>query len=91
IADGVTAVYAGMMVALPPDWWRRYDQLPATTLGQLVRLLAVHVDPRSERRKRRDRLSAKSQALLRAATLERLLHDDGDDAAANVFSLRTIA
>ncbi|WP_321897371.1 type II toxin-antitoxin system Phd/YefM family antitoxin [Burkholderia cepacia] len=92
IADGVAAIYAGMMIALPPDWWRRYDQLPATTLGQIVRLLAVHVDPRSERRKRRDnRLSAKSQALLRAATLERLLHDDGDDAATNVFSLRTIA
>ncbi|WP_431825355.1 type II toxin-antitoxin system Phd/YefM family antitoxin [Burkholderia sp. F1] len=92
IADGVAATYAGMMIALPPDWWRRYDQLPATTLGQIVRLLAAHVDPRSERRKRRDnRLSAKSQALLRAATLERLLHDDGDDAATNVFSLRTIA
>ncbi|AOI73688.1 prevent-host-death protein [Burkholderia ubonensis] len=92
IADGVAATYAGMMIALPPVWWRRYDQLPATTLGQIVRLLAAHVDPRSERRKRRDsRLSAKSQALLRAATLERLLHDDGDDVATNVFSLRTIA
>ena len=92
IADGVTATYAGMMIALPPDWWQRYDQLPATTLGQIVRMLAVHVDPRSERRRRRDnRLSAKSQALLRAATLERLMHDDGDDPAANVFSLRTIA
>lgn len=92
IADGVTATYAGMMIALPPDWWRRYDQLPAATLGQIVRMLAVHVDPRSERRRRRDnRLSAKSQALLRAATLEHLLHDDGGDPAANVFSLRTIA
>ena len=92
IADGVEATYAGMMIALPPDWWQRYDQLPATTLGQIVRMLAVHVDPRSERRRRRDnRLSTKSQALLRAATLERLLHDDGDDPAANVFSLRTIA
>ncbi|VWB10276.1 prevent-host-death protein [Burkholderia arboris] len=92
IADGVAATYAGMMIALPPDWWRRYDQLPAATLGQIVRMLAVHVDPRSERRRRRDnRLSAKSQALLRAATLESLLHDDGGDPAANVFSLRTIA
>lgn len=92
IADGVAATYAGMMIALPPDWWRRYDQLPAATLGQIVRMLAAHVDPRSERRRRRDnRLSAKSQALLRAATLEHLLHDDGGDPAANVFSLRTIA
>ncbi len=92
IADSVAATYAGMMIALPPGWWRRYDQLPATTLGQIVRMLAVHVDPRSERRRRRDnRLSAKSQALLRAATLEHLLHDDGGDPAANVFSLRTIA
>nr|WP_234015370.1 transposase [Burkholderia sp. BE12] len=92
IADGVTATYAGMMIALPPDWWQRYDQLPATTLGQIVRMLAVHVDPRSERRRRRDsRLSSKSQALLRAATLECLLHDNGDDPAASVFSLRTIA
>ncbi len=92
IADGVAATYAGMMIALPPDWWRRYDQLPAAALGQMVRMLAVHVDPRSERRRRRDnRLSAKSQALLRAATLECLLHDDGGDPAASVFSLRTIA
>ncbi|MEN2472267.1 type II toxin-antitoxin system Phd/YefM family antitoxin [Burkholderia sp. GS2Y] len=92
IADSVAATYAGMMIALPPGWWRRYDQLPAATLGQIVRMLAVHVDPRSERRRRRDnRLSAKSQALLRAATLEHLLHDDGGDPAANVFSLRTIA
>gem|GEM_PF-735600 len=92
IAAGVAAAYAGMMIALPPDWWRRYDQMPATALAQIVRLLAIHVDPRSERRKRREnKLSAKSQALLRAATLERLLHDDGDDAASNVFSLRTIA
>nr|WP_236655054.1 type II toxin-antitoxin system Phd/YefM family antitoxin [Burkholderia pyrrocinia] len=92
IADGVTATYAGMMIALPPEWWARYDQLPATALGQIVRMLAVHVDPRSERRRRREqRLSAKSQALLRAATLEHLMHDDGDDPAANVFSLRTIA
>ncbi|MBA5760330.1 type II toxin-antitoxin system Phd/YefM family antitoxin, partial [Escherichia coli] len=43
IADGVAATYAGMMIALPPDWWRRYDQLPAATLGQIVRMLAVHV------------------------------------------------
>lgn len=92
IAAGVAAAYAGMMIALPPDWWRRYDQMPAATLAQIVRLLAIHVDPRSERRKRREnKLSAKSQALLRAATLERLLHDKGDDAASNVFSLRTIA
>ncbi|WP_231130521.1 type II toxin-antitoxin system Phd/YefM family antitoxin [Burkholderia cepacia] len=92
IAEGVAATYAGMMIALPPDWWRRYDRLPAATLGQIVRMLAVQVDPRSARRRRRDnRLSAKSQALLRAATLERLLHDDGGDPAANVFSLRTIA
>ncbi|MBR7971583.1 type II toxin-antitoxin system Phd/YefM family antitoxin [Burkholderia vietnamiensis] len=92
IAEGVTATYAGMMIALPPGWWQRYDQLPATTLGQIVRMLAVHVDPRSERRRRRDsRLPSKSAALLRAATLERLLHDGGDDPAANVFSLRTIA
>ncbi len=92
IGDGVAATYAGMMIALPPDWWQRYDQLPATALGQIVRMLAAHVDPRSERRRRRDsRLSAKSQAMLRAATLERLMHDDGDDPAANVFSLRTIA
>ena len=54
-------------------------------------MLAVHVDPRSERRRRDNRLSAKSQALLRAAARERLMHDDGDDPAANVFSLRTIA
>ncbi|MBN3838811.1 type II toxin-antitoxin system Phd/YefM family antitoxin [Burkholderia sp. Ac-20349] len=92
IAEGVATTYVGMMIALPPDWWRRYDQLPAATLGQIVRMLAVHVDPRSERRRRRDnRLSAKSQALLRAATVEHLLHDDGGDPAANVFSLRTIA
>ncbi|WP_152986076.1 type II toxin-antitoxin system Phd/YefM family antitoxin [Burkholderia sp. lig30] len=92
IAAGVRAAYAGMMIALPPEWWRRYDQVPATTLGHLVHLLATHVDPRSERRKRRDhRVSGKSHALRRAATLDRLLHDDGDDPASNPFSPRTIS
>ncbi|WP_230965187.1 type II toxin-antitoxin system Phd/YefM family antitoxin [Burkholderia pseudomultivorans] len=92
IATGVRAAYAGMMIALPPAWWRRYDRLPATALGETVRLLAGHVDPRSERRRRREsRLTVKAQAMLRAATVEGLLHDEGDDAASNVFSLRTIA
>ncbi|WP_185732293.1 type II toxin-antitoxin system Phd/YefM family antitoxin [Burkholderia sp. Bp8963] len=92
IAAGVRAAYAGMMIALPPSWWRRYDQLPATALGEAVRLLAGHVDPRSERRKRREnRLTVKSQAQLRAATVDGLLQDEGDDAASNVFCLRTIA
>lgn len=92
IATGVRMAYAGMMIALPPAWWRRYDQLPATALGEAVRLLAGHVDPRSERRRRREsRLTVKSQALLRAAAVDGLLHDEGDDATSNVFSLRTIA
>ncbi len=92
IAGGVRGAYIGMMIALPPAWWQRYDLLSIGTLGTLLRLLAHHVDPRSERRKRREhRLSAKSQTLLRAATLDRLLHDDNDDLTSNVFSLRTIA
>ncbi|BCQ56868.1 hypothetical protein BLKGLAD_59300 [Burkholderia gladioli pv. gladioli] len=92
VAAGVRLAYAGMMIALPPAWWRRYDHLSIGSLGTLLGLLAHHVDPRSERRRRREhRVSAKSQALLRTATLDRLLHDDNDDLASNVFNLRTIA
>ncbi|GAB7537862.1 type II toxin-antitoxin system Phd/YefM family antitoxin [Burkholderia sp. 3C] len=92
LAAGVRAAYTGMMIALPPAWWRRYDHLSIGSLGALLRLLAHHVDPRSDRRKRREhRLSAKSQALLRTATLDRMLHDDNDALTANMFSPRTIA
>ncbi|NIE89179.1 type II toxin-antitoxin system Phd/YefM family antitoxin, partial [Burkholderia sp. Tr-860] len=92
IAAGVRAAYLGMMIALPPAWWQRYDHLSIGTLGTLLRLLAHHLDPRSERRRRREHsISAKSRTLLRTATLDRLLHDDNDDLTSNVFSLRTVA
>ncbi|WP_445223335.1 type II toxin-antitoxin system Phd/YefM family antitoxin [Burkholderia sp. Ac-20379] len=92
IAASMRSAYAGMMIALPPAWWRRYDHLSIGTLGSLAKLLAHHVDPRSDRRKRRDHsLSAKSRAQLRAATLDRLLHDEHDGLTSNVFSLRTVA
>ncbi|QDQ81813.1 type II toxin-antitoxin system Phd/YefM family antitoxin [Paraburkholderia megapolitana] len=92
ISTGIEAAYGGMMIALPPENWRRYDQLPAAELGQIVRRLAVHIDPRSERRRRQEnKLSAKSQARLRAGTVERLLHGDMELDALGPFRLPTIA
>ncbi|WP_258187435.1 type II toxin-antitoxin system Phd/YefM family antitoxin [Trinickia symbiotica] len=92
IAAGVRSTYAGMMIALPPESWRRYDQLPATELDELLHRLAVHVDPRSERRKRREnKLSSKSQASMRAATVDSLLREEDETVSAHAFRLRTIA
>lgn len=92
IAAGVEATYAGMMIALPPEGWGRYDQLTATELGEIVRHLAIHVDPRSERRKRREnKVSARAQARLRNATLDSLLRDEADFDVAGPLKLRTIA
>lgn len=92
MANGIEGAYGGMMIALPPDNWRRYDRLPDAALRDIARHLAVHVDPRSMRRKRRDhKVSAKSQARLLATTLEHLLREDAELAAAGFSRLRTIA
>lgn len=92
IASGMETAYGGMMIALPPDNWRRYDTLSDPALRDLAQQLAVHVDPRSLRRRRRDRkVSAKSQARLLAATLDHLLRDDGQRAADGFATLPTIA
>ncbi|PQV46069.1 IS4 family transposase [Paraburkholderia sp. BL21I4N1] len=92
MASGIEGAYGGMMIALPPDNWRRYDRLPDAALREIARHLAVHVDPRSMRRKRRDhKVSAKSQARLLATTLEHLLREDAELAAAGFSRLRTIA
>ncbi|RAS38966.1 antitoxin Phd_YefM of type II toxin-antitoxin system [Paraburkholderia bryophila] len=91
MANGIQAAYGGMMIALPPDNWRRYDRLPDAALRDIARHLAVHVDPRSMRRKRRDhKASAKAQARLLATTLEHLLREDAE-LAAGFSRLRTIA
>jgi hypothetical protein len=92
MATGIGAAYTGMMIALPPDDWRRFDTLPDSEMREILWCLAIHLDPRSERRKRRDqRTDTKSQASLRAATLERLLRDDGELHAAGPFKPHTIA
>lgn len=92
IAAGVEAAYGGMMIALPAENWRRYDRLPESGLCRILRHLAVHLDPRSERRKRRDdRASARSQARLRAATLASLLPEEGALYSAAPFKPHTIA
>nr|WKF56254.1 hypothetical protein HUO10_000704 [Paraburkholderia busanensis] len=92
IAAGIETAYGGMMIALPPEDWRCYDKLSDIALRDLARQLAVHVDPRSLRRRRRDhKVSAKSQARLLATTLDHLLRDDAQRAAAGFAALPTIA
>ncbi|MGG1948130.1 type II toxin-antitoxin system Phd/YefM family antitoxin [Trinickia sp. NRRL B-1857] len=92
ITTGISAAYTGMMIALPPEDWRRFDTLPDSEVREILWRLAIHLDPRSERRKRRDqRTDTKTQASLRAATLERLLRDDGELHAAGPFKPHTIA
>lgn len=92
ISTGIEVAYGGMMIALPPESWRRYDKLSDVELRDIARQLAVHVDPRSMRRKRRDhKVSVKSQARLLATTLEHLLREDAEVGAAGFSRLRTIA
>ncbi|WP_162878228.1 type II toxin-antitoxin system Phd/YefM family antitoxin [Trinickia diaoshuihuensis] len=89
---GIDSAYPGMMIALPPEDWRRFDTFPDSDIREILWRLAIHLDPRSERRKRRDqRAYTKTQASLRAATLERLLRDDGEPHSAGPFKPHTIA
>jgi hypothetical protein len=91
MASGVCETYKGMMIALPPECWRRYDQMIVPEVGEIVCCLAEHVDPRSRRRQKRDRAASKSQEESRAMTLERLLYGHGETVLTGTFNMRTIA
>jgi len=91
MASGVGETYKGMMIALPPECWRRYDQMIVPEIGEIVRCLAEHVDPRSRRRHKRDRAASKAQEEGRALTLERLLYGHGETVLTGSFNMRTIA
>ncbi|WP_233834866.1 type II toxin-antitoxin system Phd/YefM family antitoxin [Paraburkholderia sp. ZP32-5] len=91
MASGVCETYKGMMIALPPECWRRYDQMIVPEVGEIVRCLAEHVDPRSRRRQKRDRAASKAQEEGRALTLERLLYGHGETVLTGSFNMRTIA
>jgi PHD/YefM family antitoxin component YafN of YafNO toxin-antitoxin module len=91
MASGVCETYKGMMIALPPEYWRRYDQMIVPEVGEIVCCLADHVDPRSRRRQKRDKVSLKSQEEGRALTLERLLYGHGETMLTGSFNMRTIA
>jgi len=91
MAAGVCETYKGMMIALPSEFWRRYDQMIVPEVGEIVRCLADRVDPRSRRRQKRDRVSSKSQEEGRALTLERLLYGHGEAMLTGSLNMRTIA
>ncbi|KLU24860.1 hypothetical protein EOS_17840 [Caballeronia mineralivorans PML1(12)] len=81
IATGIRATYAGVMIAVPAEFWRRYDQLAPGDLGDILRKIAAHVDPRSAHKQRREpTASPETKAILRAATLDVMFRrEEGED------------
>ncbi|WP_323120578.1 type II toxin-antitoxin system Phd/YefM family antitoxin [Burkholderia alba] len=81
-ATGVRATYAGMMIAVPGEFWRRYDHLTPGQLGRLLASIGTNVDSRSARKQRRElRIAPEAKAALRAASLDAMLCDaSGGDA-----------
>jgi hypothetical protein len=74
MATGVRTAYAGMMIAVPSEFWQRYDQLAPDDLCDILRKIAPHVDSRSSNRQRREPgASPETKAMLRAATLDVML------------------
>ncbi|HEY3599394.1 MAG TPA: type II toxin-antitoxin system Phd/YefM family antitoxin [Paraburkholderia sp.] len=78
IATGVSATYAGMMIALPDEFWQRCDQLMPSQVGDIVKGIAAHVDPRSSRKQQREpKVPPVTAAMLRAATIDSLVGKEG--------------
>ncbi|CAB3749203.1 type II toxin-antitoxin system Phd/YefM family antitoxin [Paraburkholderia humisilvae] len=74
VAAGVSATYAGMMVALPDDQWQRYERMAPKQLGELVDAIAAHVDTRSTRKQQREaKVSPVTAQMMCAATIDLLL------------------
>jgi hypothetical protein len=74
VASGISATYAGMMVALPEDEWQRYERMTLNQLSELVDAIAAHVDPRSTRKQQREaKVSPIAAQMMCAATVELLL------------------
>jgi hypothetical protein len=76
VAASISTTYAGMLIALPEEFWQRYDQMTPHELTQIVDALAAHVDPRSSRKQQREAkvppMTAATQCI---ATVKVLLGD----------------
>lgn len=71
IATGVRETYAGMMIAVPSEFWQHYDHLVPSQFGRILKNIAAHVDPRSRRKQQREQTTPpKAKAMLRASTLD---------------------
>ena len=94
IATSVRAAYAGMMIAVSAEFWQCYDHLGLADLGEILRKIARHVDPRSaHKQKREPAATPEAKAMLLSATLDVMFRrKDGaesDDGA--LFGQRFIA
>jgi IS4 transposase len=49
-ADEIRTHYAGMVMAVMPAAWERYDNMTATQLAQVLLQIAVHANPKSLRK-----------------------------------------
>jgi IS4 transposase len=50
VAGEVKTYYAGMLVAVPPDVWARFDAQSPTQLSRTLRRIAAYVDPKTLRK-----------------------------------------
>lgn len=74
VASGITATYAGMMVAFGEEHWQRYDRMTPHELAPLVDAIAAHVDSRSMRKQQREaKVPAVTAQTMCAATVDILM------------------
>lgn len=50
VAHAATGAYEGMLVALPPPVWKRFEELPPQELAQTLQAIAAHLEPRRLRK-----------------------------------------
>ena len=50
VADDVRTDYRGMLIAIPPERWAKFDKLSPTALARMLVAVAAHLDPRTVRK-----------------------------------------
>lgn len=83
LAEEVQSAYRGMMVAIPPSYWERFERQSPRELAQTLMQLAAHVEPKRFRKHRRKPKVKRNQgyapraAVQRHVATARVLRDGG--------------
>ena len=70
-ASEIRTHYAGMMMAVAPDAWERYDKLTPAQLAQVLLDMATHANPRALRKHPRSGRSETKKGFVPNAVVRR--------------------